>query len=70
MRNQKVCKQKPKLTSFGNSELETKIRETFKARLGAKRKTVEMYALTLARFCKSENVEPFDFETLDFIFKS
>jgi hypothetical protein len=23
-----------------------------------------MYALTLARFCKSENVEPFDFETL------
>jgi integrase len=64
MRNQKVCRQKPKLTSFGNSELETKIRETFKARLGAKRKTVEMYALTLARFCKSENVEPFDFETL------
>jgi integrase len=64
MRNQKVCRQKPKLTSFGNSELEAKIRETFKARLGAKRKTVEMYALTLARFCKSENVEPFDFETL------
>jgi len=64
MRNQEVCKPKPKLTSFGNSELETKIRETFKARLGAKRKTVEMYALTLARFCKSENVEPFDFETL------
>jgi len=52
------------MTCFKTPELETKIRETFKARLGAKRKTVEMYALTLARFCKSENVEPFDFETL------
>jgi hypothetical protein len=58
--------QNPKLdlTSFKNPELETKIREMFKAKLSLKRRTLDMYAYSLARFCNTQNVAPFDFETV------
>ena len=57
--NQKLAK-----TSFESSELETKIRETYKSRLALKRKSLTQYCLALARFCNDRKIEPFAFETV------